>query len=65
MLIAGIALIIYGLSIVFAVVGVALIAFGGIARHRRRGGTARIVIGIIVVLIPIATIASSYLPGQS
>jgi hypothetical protein len=62
---AGIALIIYFWYAVFAVAGLVLNLLG--VRAMRRPGTAgraRLVAGIVLMLIPALTIASSYLPGQ-
>lgn len=58
-------MIIYSLYVLFALIGIALIVAGALAKHRHNGGTVRIVVGIVVLLIPVGTIASSYLPRQS
>ncbi len=61
---SGIALIIYALYILFVVSGVAVIVLGVIAKRRGRAGNFRLIVGIVLILIPLLVIASSYLPGQ-
>jgi hypothetical protein len=62
---AGIALIFYFWYAVFAVAGLLLIVFGLRAMQRPgAAGRARLVAGIVLMLIPTLMIASSYLPGQ-